>query len=65
MEDKTTNSTEFLIRQGIDARADSVDNSKEALTKLFEKARVEKTSVIIKQIVEDIDEVVRVTRCGG
>ena len=35
------------------------------MTKLFEEARVEKTPIIIKQIVEDIDEVVKVTRFDG
>jgi len=34
-------------------KAEPVDNSKEALTKLFEEARVEKTPVIIDKIVED------------
>jgi type I restriction enzyme R subunit len=48
-----------------ETKAEPVDNSKEALTRLFEEARVEKTPVIIKQIVEDIDEVVKVTRFDG
>jgi type I restriction enzyme R subunit len=48
-----------------ETKAEPVDNSKEALTKLFEEARVEKTPVIIKQIVVDIDEIVKVTRFDG
>ena len=48
-----------------ETKAEPVDNSKEALTKLFEECRVEKTPVIIKQIVEDIDDVVKVTRFEG
>ncbi len=48
-----------------ETKAEPVDNSKEALTKLFEEAKVEKTPVIIKQIVEDIDDVVKVTRFEG
>jgi type I restriction enzyme R subunit len=48
-----------------ETKAEPVDNSKEALIKLFEEARVEKTPVMIKQIVEDIDEVVKVTRFDG
>jgi type I restriction enzyme R subunit len=46
-------------------KAQPVDNSKEALTQLFEECQVEKTPVIIKQIVEDIDNVVKVTRFEG
>jgi len=48
-----------------ETKAIPVDNSKEALTKLFEECKVEKTPVIIKQIVEDIDNVVKVTRFEG
>jgi type I restriction enzyme R subunit len=48
-----------------ETKAEPVDNSKEALTKLFEEARVEKTPIIIKQIVQGIDEVVKVTRFDG
>lgn len=48
-----------------ETKAQPVDNSKEALTQLFEECKVEKTPVIIKQIVEDIDNVVKVTRFEG
>jgi len=48
-----------------ETKAEPVDNSKEMLTKLFEEAKVPKTPVIIKQIVEDIDDVVKVTRFDG
>jgi type I restriction enzyme R subunit len=48
-----------------ETKAEPVDNSKEALTKLFEESKVEKTPVIIRQIVEDIDDVVKVTRFEG
>jgi type I restriction enzyme R subunit len=48
-----------------ETKAQPVDNSKEALTKLFEECKVEKTPIIIRQIVEDIDSVVKVTRFEG
>jgi type I restriction enzyme, R subunit len=48
-----------------DTKAEPVDDTKEALTKLLEEARIEKTPIIIRQIVEDIDEVVKVTRFEG
>ncbi len=48
-----------------ETKAQPVDNSKEALTQLFEECKVEKTPIIIKQIVEDIDDVVKVTRFEG
>jgi type I restriction enzyme, R subunit len=48
-----------------ETKAQPVDNSKEALTKLFEECKVEKTPIIIKEIVEDIDNVVKVTRFEG
>ena len=48
-----------------ETKAQPVDNSREALTQLFEECKVEKTPVIIKQIVEDIDNVVKVTRFEG
>jgi type I restriction enzyme R subunit len=48
-----------------ETKVEPVDNSKEALTKLFEESKVEKTPVIIRQIVEDIDDVVKVTRFEG
>lgn len=48
-----------------ETKAEPVDNSKEALTKLFEECKVEKTPVIIRKIVEDIDDVVKVTRFEG
>lgn len=46
-------------------KAEPVDNSKEALTKLFEECKVERTPVIVKQVVADIDNVVKVTRFEG
>ncbi len=48
-----------------ETKAEPIDNSKEALTQLFEEAKVEKTPIIIRKIVEDIDEVVKVTRFDG
>lgn len=48
-----------------ETKAEPVDDSKEALTKLFEECKVEKTPVIIRKIVEDIDNVVKVTRFEG
>jgi len=48
-----------------ETKAEPIDNSKEMLTKVFEESRVEKTPVIIKKIVDDIDGVVKVTRFDG
>jgi type I restriction enzyme R subunit len=48
-----------------ETKAEPVDNSKEMLTKVFEESKVEKTPKIIKQVVEDIDNVVKVTRFEG
>jgi len=48
-----------------ETKAEPIDDSKEALTKLFEECKVEKTPVIIRKIVEDIDNVVKVTRFEG
>lgn len=48
-----------------ETKAEPVDNSKEALTKLFEEAKVPQTPIMIKQIVQDIDDVVKVTRFDG
>src|SRR5690606_27851439 len=42
-----------------------VDNGKEALTQIFEEARVETTPEVIARIVDDIDEIVRATRFEG
>ena len=35
------------------------------LTKVFEESKVEKTPIIVRQIVEDIDSVVKFTRFEG
>ena len=48
-----------------DTKAEPIDNTKEALTKLFQECKVETTPVIIEQIVNDIDNVVIVTRFDG
>lgn len=48
-----------------ETKAEPVDNTKEALTKLFLECKVETTPVIIEKIVGDIDEVVKVTRFDG
>lgn len=42
-----------------------VDDTKEALTKLFLECKVETTPVIVEKVVSDIDEVVRYTRFDG
>jgi type I restriction enzyme R subunit len=42
-----------------------VDDTKEALTKLFLECKVETTPVIVEKVVNDIDEVVRYTRFDG
>jgi type I restriction enzyme R subunit len=48
-----------------ETKVQPVDNSKESLTKLFEECKIEKTPIIIKQIVGDIDDVVKITRFEG
>lgn len=48
-----------------ETKAEAIDNTKEALTKLFQECKVETTPVIIEKIVGDIDEVVKVTRFDG
>lgn len=48
-----------------ETKAEPVDDSKEALTKLFDECKIERTPVIVKQTVEDIDSVVKVTRFEG
>jgi len=48
-----------------DTKAEPVDDTKEALTKLFLECKVETTPVIIEKIVSDIDSVVKVTRFDG
>jgi type I restriction enzyme R subunit len=48
-----------------ETKAEPIDNSKEALTKLFEECKIERTPVIVRNIVEDIDNVVKVTRFEG
>lgn len=42
-----------------------VDDTKEALSKLFMECKVDKTPVIVEKIVNDVDEVVKVTRFDG
>jgi type I restriction enzyme, R subunit len=48
-----------------ETNAEPFDKSKEALTQLFEECKVERTPIIVQQVVEDIDNVVRVTRFDG
>jgi len=48
-----------------ETKAEPVDNTKEALTKLFLECKVDTTPLIIEKIVNDIDEVVKVTRFDG
>ena len=45
--------------------AEPIDDTKEALTKLFLESKVETTPVIVEQIVNDVDKVVKVTRFDG
>jgi type I restriction enzyme R subunit len=45
--------------------AEPVDNTKEALTKIFLECKIDKTPAIIEQIVNDIDDVVKITRFDG
>jgi len=48
-----------------ETEAEPVDGTKEALTQVFLECRVDKTPVIIEQIVKDIDQHVRITRFDG
>jgi len=48
-----------------ETKVEPVDNTKEALTKLFLECKVDTTPVILEKIVSDIDEVVKVTRFDG
>jgi len=48
-----------------DSGAEPVDASKEALTQIFLECKIEKTPVILEQIVKDIDDHVKVTRFDG
>ena len=48
-----------------ETEAEPIDGTKEALTQLFLDCKVDKTPVIIEQIVKDIDQVVKVTRFDG
>lgn len=48
-----------------ETEAEPVDGTKEALTQLFLECKVDKTPVIVEQIVKDIDHVVKVTRFDG
>ena len=69
------NSIEFLkglldiaketVKLERDTDAEPIDDTKEALTKLFMECKVDKTPVIVEQIVQDIDDVVKVTRFDG
>jgi len=48
-----------------ETEAEPVDDTKEALTKLFFECKVEKTPKIIESIVKDVDEMVKSTRFDG
>ena len=45
--------------------AEPADNNKEMLTKLFLECKVKTTPIIVEKIVNDIDEVVTITRFDG
>lgn len=61
---ETAKETVQAERETGDTPVTELDN-KEALTKLFIETRPEKTPDIIRQIVEQIDEIVKVTRFDG
>jgi len=71
----TINSIEFLkklleiardtVQLERETEAEPVDNTKQALTKLFLECKVETTPAIVEKIVNDIDEVVKYTRFDG
>ena len=44
---------------------ESIDRGKAALTELFEEARSEDTPIVVRRIVDDIDEIVRAVRFDG
>jgi type I restriction enzyme R subunit len=48
-----------------ETEAEPVDDTKQALTKLFLECKIETTPAIIERIVNDIDEVVKYTRFDG
>lgn len=69
------NSIEFLkglleiakdtVKVEKETEAEPIDNTKEALTQVFLECKVDKTPIIIEQIVNDIDQVVKITRFDG
>jgi len=69
------NSIEFLkglldiaketVKLERETEAEPVDDTREALSKIFMECKVDKTPVIVEQIVQDIDDVVEVTRFDG
>ena len=61
---ETAKETVQAERETGDTPVTELDNKK-ALTKLFIETRPEKTPDIIRQIVEQIDEIVKVTRFDG
>src|SRR3989338_9063621 len=48
-----------------ETEVEPVDGTKEALTQLFLECKVDKTPIILEQIIKDIDQVVKVTRFDG
>jgi len=44
---------------------EDIDRGKAALTSLFEETRNEKTPIMVKRVVDDIDEIVRAVRFDG
>jgi type I restriction enzyme, R subunit len=44
---------------------EEVDRGKAALTSLFEEARNDQTPIMVKRVVDDIDEIVRAVRFDG
>jgi type I restriction enzyme, R subunit len=59
---KIAKETVILERE---TKVEPIDNTKEALTKLFLECKIDKTPVIIEQIVKDIDDHVKFTRFDG
>ena len=48
-----------------DTKAEPIDSTKEALTKLFLESKVKTTPKVIEQIVTDVDNMVKITRFDG
>ena len=58
-------SSELLTGNGALPPAIDIDRGKAALTDLFEEAKNRETPIMVRRVVDDIDEIVRVVRFDG